>query len=46
LIYAGSTIEEGENAALQMLNEALRRAAVRAVNDRVAIGANVFHRQG
>jgi LacI family transcriptional regulator len=40
---AGSTIEEGEKAALQMLNEAADATAVQAVNDLVAIGAaNIF----
>ena len=36
---AGSTIEEGEKAALQMLNEDAKPTAVQAVNDLVAIGA-------
>jgi LacI family transcriptional regulator len=36
---AGSTIEEGEKAALQMLNEHPKATAVQAVNDLVAIGA-------
>ena len=36
---AGSTIEEGEKAALQLLNERTRATAVQAVNDLVAIGA-------
>ena len=35
---AGSTIEEGEKAALQMLNENPKATAVQAVNDLVAIG--------
>jgi LacI family transcriptional regulator len=44
---AGSTIEEGEKAALQMLNEAPRATAVQTVNDLVAIGAAiVFLNQG
>jgi DNA-binding LacI/PurR family transcriptional regulator len=44
---AGSTLEEGEKAALQMLNENPRATAVQAVNDLVAIGAaNVFLNQG
>ena len=48
LVYhAGSTIEEGEKAALQMLNESCQATAVQAVNDLVAIGAaNVFLNQG
>ena len=36
---AGSTIEEGEKAALEMLNESARPTAIIAVNDLVAIGA-------
>jgi len=36
---AGSTIEEGEKAALEMLNEHCSITAVQAVNDLVAIGA-------
>jgi LacI family transcriptional regulator len=44
---AGSTIEEGEKAALQMLNELPGATAVQAVNDLVAIGAaNTFLQQG
>jgi LacI family transcriptional regulator len=44
---AGSTIEEGEKAALQMLNEDPKATAVQAVNDLVAIGAaDVFLNQG
>lgn len=44
---AGSTIDEGEKAALQMLNETPKATAVQAVNDLVAIGAaNVFLNQG
>ncbi len=44
---AGSTIEEGRAAALQMLNEAPKVTAIQAVNDLVAIGAaNVFLDQG
>jgi DNA-binding LacI/PurR family transcriptional regulator len=44
---AGSTIEEGEKAALQMLNEQPKATAVQAVNDLVAIGAaDVFLNQG
>jgi DNA-binding LacI/PurR family transcriptional regulator len=43
---AGSTIEEGEKAALQMLNEQPKATAVQAVNDLVAIGAaHVFLNQ-
>ena len=36
---AGSTIEEGEKAALQMLNESPNATAIQGVNDLVAIGA-------
>jgi DNA-binding LacI/PurR family transcriptional regulator len=44
---AGATIEEGEKAALQMLNENPGATAVQAVNDLIAIGAaNVFLQQG
>jgi LacI family transcriptional regulator len=44
---AGGTIEEGEKAALQMLNERPDATAVQAVNDLVAIGAaDVFLNQG
>jgi len=44
---AGGTIEEGEKAALQMLNEDPKATAVQAVNDLVAIGAaDVFLNQG
>lgn len=44
---AGSTIEEGEKAALQFLQEAPGATAVQASNDLVAIGAaNLFLNQG
>lgn len=44
---AGTTIEEGGKAALQMINESLQVTAVRAVNDLVAMGAaSVFLSQG
>jgi DNA-binding LacI/PurR family transcriptional regulator len=47
VFHAGSTIDEGEKAALQMLQEAPGVTAVQAVNDLVAIGAaNVFLSQG
>jgi len=47
IFNAGGTIEEGEKAALQMLQEAPGATAVQAVNDLVAIGAaNVFLSQG
>jgi LacI family transcriptional regulator len=39
IFNAGATIEEGEKAALQMLNEAPKATAIQAVNDLVAIGA-------
>ena len=38
VFQAGSTIEDGTKAALQMLNEACNATAVQAVNDLVAIG--------
>jgi DNA-binding LacI/PurR family transcriptional regulator len=44
---AGATIEEGEKAALQLLQETADVTAVQAVNDFVAIGAAaVLDRQG
>jgi len=47
VFHAGSTIEEGEKAALQMLNENPRATAVQATNDLVAIGAaDVLLNQG
>jgi LacI family transcriptional regulator len=47
IFTSGTTIEEGEKAALQMLNEDAPATAVQAVNDFVAIGAaNVFLNQG
>ncbi|MEW6306687.1 MAG: LacI family DNA-binding transcriptional regulator [Verrucomicrobiota bacterium] len=47
VFHAGSTIEEGAKAALQMLNESPNATAVQTVNDLVAIGAaNVFLDQG
>jgi LacI family transcriptional regulator len=47
VFQAGSTIEDGTTAALQMLNEGARATAVQAVNDLVAIGAaNTFLNQG
>lgn len=47
LVYAaGSTIEEGENAALQLINESADVTAVQAANDLVAVGASrVFQSQ-
>ncbi len=47
IFAAGSTIDEGEMAALQLINESLQVTAVQAVNDLVAIGAaNIFLNQG
>ena len=47
IFNAGSTIDEGVSAALQLLNEAPRITALQAVNDLVAIGAaNVLLDQG
>jgi LacI family transcriptional regulator len=47
VFHAGTTIEDGEKAALQMLNEGTRPTAIQAVNDLVAIGAaNVLLKQG
>jgi DNA-binding LacI/PurR family transcriptional regulator len=39
VFQAGGTIEEGAQAALQMLKEGVQATAVQAVNDLVAIGA-------
>jgi DNA-binding LacI/PurR family transcriptional regulator len=47
VFQAGSTIEDGSKATLQMLNESCQATAVQAVNDLVAIGcANVLFSQG
>lgn len=47
IFNAGATIEEGEKAALQLLNESSDATAVQAVNDLVAIGAaTIFLNQG
>ena len=47
IFHAGSTIEEGEKAALQLLNESPGATAIQAVNDLVAIGAaNILLGQG
>lgn len=47
IFNAGSTIEEGEKAALQMLHENPKATAIQAANDSIAIGAaNVFLQQG
>lgn len=39
LFAAGSTLEDGEKAALQMLDEAPHATAIQAANDLIAIGA-------
>jgi LacI family transcriptional regulator len=47
IFTAGATLEEGEKAALQLLNESVQVTAVQASNDMVAIGAaNIFLNQG
>ena len=47
IFQAGSTIEDGAKAALEMINESTRATAVQADNDLVAIGAaNAFLNQG
>ena len=47
IFHAGSTLEDGVKAALQMMNEACDATAVQAVNDLVAIGcADTFLNQG
>jgi DNA-binding LacI/PurR family transcriptional regulator len=47
VFQAGSTVEDGERAALQMLNESCRMTAVQAANDLVAIGcADTLLNQG
>jgi len=47
VFQAGSTIEDGVNAALQMLNESCDATAVQAANDLVAIGcADALLNQG
>src|SRR5208283_880238 len=47
VFQAGSTIEDGTNAGLQMLNEGCQATAVQAVSDLVAIGcANALLSQG
>jgi LacI family transcriptional regulator len=44
---AGTTIEDGEKAALQMLNEGIKPTAIQACNDMIAIGAaSVLLKQG
>jgi LacI family transcriptional regulator len=47
IFSAGNSIEEGETAALQMLNEGTRPTAILACNDLVAIGiASLLLKQG
>lgn len=47
IFTAGSSIEDGEKAAAQMINESAAMTAVQAVSDLVAMGAaNVFLSQG
>ena len=47
IFSAGESIEEGENAALQMLNEGVKPTAIQCCNDMVAIGAaSVLLQQG
>jgi DNA-binding LacI/PurR family transcriptional regulator len=47
IFTAGATVEEGEKAALQVLDESVSMTALQAVNDLVAMGAaNVFLQQG
>ena len=47
IFSAGSTIDEGQNAALQLLNEGTKITAIQASNDLSAIGAaNVLLKQG
>jgi DNA-binding LacI/PurR family transcriptional regulator len=47
VFQAGSTLEDGAKAALQMMNEGVKATAVQAINDLVAIGAaNTFLNQG
>ncbi len=47
VFQAGSTIEDGAKAALQVMNEGIKATAVQAVNDLVAIGAaNTLLNQG
>jgi LacI family transcriptional regulator len=47
IFQAGGSIEDGEKAALQMLEESPEATAVQASSDLIAIGAsNIFLRQG
>ena len=47
VFQAGNTIEDGEKAALQFVNESTKATAIQAGNDMIAIGcANTFLGQG
>jgi DNA-binding LacI/PurR family transcriptional regulator len=47
IFNAGSTIEDGEKASLQLLNEGVKPTAIQAANDLVAIGAaSILIKQG
>jgi DNA-binding LacI/PurR family transcriptional regulator len=47
IFSAGASIEDGEKAALQMLNEGIKPTAIQCCNDMVAIGAaSVLRKQG
>jgi LacI family transcriptional regulator len=47
IFTAGASMEEGEKAALQMLNESVSMTALQGANDMVAMGAaNIFLQQG
>jgi LacI family transcriptional regulator len=47
VFQTGLTIEDGSNAALQMINEGCQATAVQAINDLVAIGcAQAINQQG
>jgi LacI family transcriptional regulator len=47
IFTAGTSIEEGEKAAMQMLNESASMTAIQAASDFVAIGAaNIYLNQG
>ncbi len=47
IFTAGATLEEGEKAAVQMINESAAMTAIQAASDLVAMGAaNVFLNQG
>jgi len=47
VFQAGETIQDGTNAAIQMINEKCNATAIQAVTDAVAVGcAGVFLKQG